>query len=166
PCPTVPGLPLARARARQKEIAVRLSLGAGRAHLVRQLLTESLLLSLLGGACGLLLAASANHLLMGVLPTLRLPIKADLQLSLDGRVLAFTLALSLATGLLFGLVPALQTSRPELVTALKSQAAPGGAPGRRLAGRNLLVAGQVALSLVALIAAGLFLRSLDAAQRA
>ena len=165
-CANVANLLLARASARCKEIAVRLSVGAGRSRLVRQLLTESLLLSLLGGACGLLLAAWANHLLSGVLPTLRLPIKADLQLGIDGRVLAFTLGLSLATGLLFGLVPALQTSRPELVTALKSKAAPGGAPGRRLAGRNLLVAGQVALSLVALIAAGLFLRSLGAAQQA
>src|SRR5436305_1699550 len=163
-CANVANLLLARASARRKEIAVRLSLGAGRGRLVRQLLTESLLLALLGGACGLLLAAWTDRALVSVLPNLRLPI-ATLEPGIDLRVLAFTLALSLLTGLLFGLAPALQTSRPELVAAIKSQSAPPGAAGRRLAGRNLLVAAQVALSLVALIAAGLFLRSLGAAQR-
>jgi len=163
-CANVANLLLARASARRKEIAVRLSLGAGRGRLVRQLLTESLLLALLGGACGLLLAAWVDRALVSVLPTVRLPI-ATVQPGIDPRVLTFTLALSLATGLLFGLAPALETSRPELVASLKSQAAPPGAAGRRLAGRNLLVAAQVALSLVALVAAGLFLRSLGAAQR-
>jgi len=172
-CANVANLLLARASARQKEIAVRLSIGSPRGRLIRQLLTESLLLALLGGACGLLLAAWANRLLAAVLPSVHLPFAtAAIDLRLDPRVLLFTLALSLVTGLLFGLVPALQSSRPELVTALKSQVAPGagsghpGLAGGRLTGRNLLVAAQVALSLVALVAAGLFLRSLGAAQRA
>jgi putative ABC transport system permease protein len=165
-CANVANLLLARASVRRKEIAVRLSLGAARSRLVRQLLTESLLLALLGGACGLLLAAWADRALVSVLPSLRLPVSIALELKVDPRVLAFNLILSFATGLLFGLVPALQASRPELVSALKSQAAPAGTGGRRLAGRNLLVAAQVALSLVALIAAGLFLRSLGEQQRA
>src|SRR5262249_16599659 len=169
-CANVANLLLARAKARQKEIAVRLSIGSPRSRLIRQLLTESLLLALLGGACGLLLAAWANRLLAAVLPSVHLPFAtAALDLQLDPRVPLFCLVLSLVPGLLFGLVPALQTSRPELVTALKSQLAPGTGAGAggggRLAGRNLLVAGQVALSLVALVAAGLFLRSLGAAQK-
>jgi predicted permease len=164
-CANVANLLLARASARQKEIAVRLSVGAGRSRLIRQLLTESLLLAGLGGACGLLLAAWADRALGAFLPTVRVPFVGNLEPGIDLRVFAFTVALSLVTGLLFGLAPALQTSRAELVTALKSQSAPPGGVGRRLAGRNLLVAAQVALSLVALIAAGLFLRSLGAAER-
>jgi predicted permease len=164
-CANVANLLLARASARRKEIAVRLAIGAGRSRLIRQLLTESLLLAGLGGACGLLLAAWADRALLAFLPTVRVPFVSNLHPGIDLRAFAFTVALSIATGLLFGLAPALQTSRPELVTALKSQSAPPGGVGRRLAGRNLLVAAQVALSLVALVAAGLFLRSLGAAER-
>ncbi|HTQ81149.1 MAG TPA: ADOP family duplicated permease, partial [Thermoanaerobaculia bacterium] len=163
-CANVANLLLARAAARRKEIAIRLSVGAGRGRLLRQLLTESLLLALLGGAAGLLLASFADRLVLRLLPSLPLTVSPALNLGIDGRLLLFTLGLSLATGVLFGLAPALETSRPGLVVALKSQAAPAGSGGRRLAGRNLLVAGQVALSLVALIAAGLFLRSLSEAQ--
>jgi putative ABC transport system permease protein len=163
-CINVANLLLARAAARRKEIAVRLSIGAGRPRLVRQLLTESVLLSLLGGAAGLALVAWASRALLLLLPAIPFPLHLDL--GLNGRVLAFTFLLSLATGVLFGLAPALAASRPELVPALKSEVAPSGAGARRLTGRNLLVAGQVALSLVALIAAGLFLRGLGAATRA
>ena len=164
-CANVANLLLARATARRREIAIRLSQGARRGRLVRQLLTESLVLALLGGALGLLLMTWASHALLAFLPTLPFPITLTLDLGADPRVLGFALAVTLATGLLFGLVPALQSSRPELVAALKSQA--GTTPPTRggMGLRGMLVAGQVALSLMALIASGLFLRSLAAAQR-
>ncbi len=163
-CANVANLLLARAATRRREIAIRLSIGAGRGRLVRQLLTESVLLALLGGAGGLLLAAWAIRGLGALVASVPFGIATNLDLRLDPRTLLVTLALALATGLVFGLAPALQASRPELVTALKSQAPPPAAAGRTLSGRNLLVAAQVAFSLVALIAAGLFLRSLSAAQ--
>jgi predicted permease len=163
-CANVANLLLARATARRREIAIRLSQGARRGRLVRQLLTESLVLALLGGAFGLLLMTWASHALLAFLPTLPFPVTLTLDLGADPRVLGFALAVTLATGLLFGLVPALQSSRPQLVAALKSQA--GSMPARGGMGlRGALVAGQVALSLMALIASGLFLRSLAAAQR-
>jgi predicted permease len=170
-CANVANLLLTRASARRREIAVRLSIGAGRGRLIRQLLTESVLLALLGGLGGLLLALWSSRTLMALLPALPLPITTSLELGVDARVLVFTLALSLLTGLLFGLAPALQSTRPELVAALKGAtptvSGAGGHGGwrRRIAGRNLLVMGQVALSLVALVAAGLFLRSLGEAQK-
>ncbi len=166
-CANVANLLLARATARRREIAIRLTQGARRGRLVRQLLTESLLLALVGGALGLLLMTWANHALLAFLPSLPFPVTMTLDLGADPRVLAFALAVTLATGLLFGLLPALQSSRPQLVTALKSHAAAAAAPARHGGGmglRGALVAGQVALSLMALIASGLFLRSLDAAQ--
>ncbi|MBV8199683.1 MAG: ABC transporter permease, partial [Acidobacteria bacterium] len=163
-CANVANLLLARATARRREIAIRLSQGARRGRLVRQLLTESLLLALLGGALGLLLMTWASHALLVFLPTLPFPVTLTLDLGADPRVLGFAAVVTLATGLLFGLVPALQSSRPQLVAALKSQA--GSAPAVRgaMGLRGALVAGQVALSLMALIASGLFLRSLAAAQ--
>ncbi|HLX10405.1 MAG TPA: ABC transporter permease [Thermoanaerobaculia bacterium] len=166
-CANVANLLLARATARRREIAIRLTQGARRGRLVRQLLTESLLLALLGGALGLLLMTWANHALLAFLPSLPFPVTLTLDLGADPRVLAFALAVTLATGLLFGLLPALQSSRPQLVAALKSHGAAAAAPAGRGGGmglRGALVAGQVALSLMALIASGLFLRSLDAAQ--
>jgi predicted permease len=164
-CANVANLLLARATARRKEIAVRLSQGAARGRVVRQLLTESLLLALLGGLGGLVVLFVARRALLAFLPTLPFAIDVTLDLGLDARVLGFTLGLSLLTGLLFGLVPALQTSRPEMVSALKNEAPPAAQGRRRFNARNLLVAGQVALSLVSLIAAGLFLRSLGEAQK-
>jgi putative ABC transport system permease protein len=162
-CANVANLLLARATARRKEIAVRLAMGATRSRLVRQLLTESVLLSLGGGLVGLLLALWTIDLLKTATPTSGV-FSFTLDYHLDGRVLAFTFALSLATGVIFGLVPALQASRPDLVPALKDEVSVIAQGRRRLSARNLLVVAQVALSLVLLIGAGLFLRSLKNAQ--
>ncbi len=162
-CANVANLLLARASARRKEIAVRLALGASRSRLVRQLLTESVLLSLAGGVVGLLLALWTIDLLKTATPTSGI-FSFTLDYHLDGRVLAFTFALSFATGIIFGLAPALQASRADLVPALKDEVAMVAQGRRRLSLRNLLVVAQVALSLVLLIGAGLFLRSLKNAQ--
>ncbi|HEX8775435.1 MAG TPA: ABC transporter permease [Pyrinomonadaceae bacterium] len=162
-CANVANLLLARASARRKEIAVRLALGARRARLVRQLLTESLLLSLLGGAAGLLLAVWAVDALKGAPPPPGvLPVSLDF--SLDGRVLIFTLALSAVTGIVFGIIPALQASRPDLVSTLKNDSPTLNHNHWRFNLRNGLVITQVALSFMLLIGAGLFLRSLWQAQ--
>ena len=162
-CANVSNLLLAQAVARRREIAIRLSQGAARGRLIRQLLTESLLLALLGGAIGLLIANWLQALLPKLIPQGLFPL--DLGLSLDLRVLAFTLGVSLLTGLIFGLVPALQASKADLVSALKTK--DQGATGRfrGFGVRGGLVAGQVALSLVSLIAAGLFVRSLGEMRR-
>ena len=160
-CVNLANLLLARATERRKEIAIRLALGASRARLVRQLVTESVLLALAGGACGLLLAAWLNDLVAAIkLPT---DIALIFDLRIDWRVLVFTLGVSLVTGIVFSLLPALQASNPELVPALKDETALGGFRRSRL--RNALVVVQVALSLVLLICAGLVVRSLQAAQR-
>jgi predicted permease len=157
----VANLLLSRALARRREIAIRLAIGAGRARLLRQLMTESLLLALLGGAAGLLVAFLGRRLLWAVRPPTW---PETLNIAFDARVLAFALAITVATGLLFGIAPALQTVRAGLVTALKSQAT--ARPGRFGLGlREILVAVQIALSLVLLIGTGLFLRSLIQAQR-
>lgn len=159
----VANLMLARALARGGETAVRLSLGAGRGRLVRQLLTEGALLGVLGGAAGLLVALWGRKVLWALRP----PFFPDsLDLAIDGRVLGFTLAVSLATGLLFSLAPVLQSFRLDLSSALTRQArtvGTSGGSGLRL--RELLIAGQVALSVVVLAGAGLFLRSLQAVER-
>src|SRR5262245_1297869 len=162
-CANVANLLLARAAVRQKEIAVRLSLGASRGRLIMQLLTEGTLLALIGGAAGLLLAYWAQ----GVLWSFRPPfLQADaVDLHPDMRVLLFTIGVSIVTGIVFGLAPAVQASRPDLVVELKEKTgAPSGA-NRLFSLRNMLVAAQIALSLIALIGAGLFLRSLQHAQR-
>src|SRR5262245_5214833 len=156
-CVNVANLLLARAANRRKEIAVRLALGAGRFRLLRQLLTESVLLSLLGGAAGLLFARPFLRGLITYLP--QQAHKTTLDFSPDARVLAFTLLVSVLTGLLFGLAPAWQATRLNLTASLKDQT--GASAGRsRLTLNKALVVAQVALSLFLLIGAGLFARSL------
>jgi len=154
-CVNVANLFLARARDRSREMAVRLSLGAGRARLVRQLLTESVTFSMLAGAAGLFIAWGTIAIVNRVRLPIDIPLDPDLRL--DSTVLLFTLAIALLTGMLFGLVPALQATRPSLIPALKGEAPAGGSRSRM--SRPLVVA-QVALSLVLLICAGLFVRNL------
>jgi predicted permease len=157
-CANVAGVLLARASTRTKEIAVRLAIGAGRGRLIRQMLVESSLLFLIGGAAGLALARVMTTALVSLLPSLPVPI--DMALPLDARAVAFTLALSLIAAVCSGLAPALHASRAEVVGGLKSDAQ--GAPDRmRL--RNAFVAGQVAFSLVLVVGAGLFVRGLQRA---
>ena len=163
-CANVANMLLARAAARRKEIAVRLALGASRWRIVRQLLTESLLLALAGGAAGLLLALWSADLLQSILPQPPDGMRSTLNTTPDARVFAYTLLLSVLTGIAFGLVPALQASKPNLVPALKDEAV--GFSRRRLSLRNLLVVAQVAVSLLLLITAGLFLRNLQNTQHA
>jgi len=158
-CANLAGLLLARAAARRKEIAIRLALGATRGRLVRQFVTESALVTFMGGGLGLLLTAWMTRLLQRFQPPTGLPLRLDLPV--DSRVIGFALLISLFTGVLLGLVPSLQASRPALVPALKDETA-GGHPVRtRL--REAFIVGQVALSFLLLIAAGLFLRSLSRA---
>jgi predicted permease len=162
-CANVANLLLARASVRQREIAVRLSLGASRLRLVRQLLNESFLMAAIAGLLGLLLAVWGRDLLWLMRPPF---VDANaLQISLDGRVLTFTAAVTLLTGVLFGLVPALRATRMDLIWALKDRAGQPTRSGRWFNLRNMLVVVQVALSLIALVGAGLFLRSLQHAQK-
>jgi predicted permease len=156
-CANVANLLLARATGRQKEIAIRLAMGASRRQLIRQLLTESFLLAMAGAGAGFLLAAGAARAISNFQLPVPLPIVFDF--NVDMRVAAFTVGLSLVTALLFGLVPALRATRPDLVGALKDGSAVFGRAGRS-GMRNTLVVVQVALSLVLLTTAGLFLRSL------
>ncbi|HEV8487470.1 MAG TPA: ABC transporter permease, partial [Blastocatellia bacterium] len=162
-CANVANLLLARASARRKEIALRMALGASRGRLFRQLMTESALLAVMGGGAGLLLGWWLVEALKAAPPPPgALPITPDF--ALDVRVLIFTLVLSLTTGIVFGLAPAFRASRPNLVPALKDESFVLDERTRRFSLRNILVVAQVALSLVLLIAAGLFLRSLQQAQ--
>ncbi len=155
-CANVAGVLLARAAARRREIAVRLAMGAGRGRLVRQLLTETMMLFVLGGSAGLLLARVMTTLLVSLLPTLPLPV--DVSLPLDARVVGFTTVLSLLAAMLSGLAPALHASRAEVVSALKDDAeAASGRPWMRRA----FVVGQVALSIVLVVGAALFVRTLQ-----
>jgi len=163
-CANVANLMLARAAARRKEIGIRLALGANRARLIRQLLTESLLLSLLGGALGLLLAFWVSDLMEGFIPVLEYNFVKDF-FALDSRALVFTLIISLATGLVFGLAPAWQSSNPDVVPVLKGDPEAALRGKRRAFGlRNVLVVAQVALSLVVLVCGGLFIKSFRKAQ--
>ncbi len=162
-CANIANLLLSRTAARRREMAVRLAIGANRARLVRQLITESTLLSVIGGVTGLALAwASVQAFHTAPPPPGALPLAVEF--SIDHRVLIFSFALSLVTGLVFGLAPALTASRPNLVPALKDAAAEGAEPGRRVSLKRILVVAEVALSLLLLIAAALFVRSLQAAQ--
>ena len=163
-CANVANLMLARAAARRKEIGIRLALGANRVRLIRQLLTESLLLSLSGGALGLLLALWVTRLMDGFVPILEYNIIKNF-FALDSRALWFTLVVSLATGVIFGLVPAWQASNPDVVPVLKGLSE--AAHRRRFARfslRNGLVVAQVALSLMVLVCGALFIKSFRQAQ--
>lgn len=160
-CTNLVNMLLARASERHKEIAIRLALGAGRMRVLRQLLTESVLLALLGSALGLLLAYGAVKLVW-----LKMPVIfgfTQIELQMDWRVLIFTLVLSLLTGVLLGLLPALQATKPDLIPALKNESTFGGSRRSRL--RNMLVVAQMSLSLVLLLCAGLVLRGLQRAQQ-
>ncbi len=161
-CANVSGLLLGRAFARRREFTVRLALGAGRLRLVRQLMTEGLLLSLLGGAAGLLVGRLGAQLLVGFAPPSTIPFELDL--GLDGRVIGFTLGVALVASLLVGLMPALSGSRPDLLSALKDDSGTAGAWPRRGRARRAMMVAQIALSLVLLVGAGLFLRSLENAR--
>ncbi|HUK16844.1 MAG TPA: ABC transporter permease [Bryobacteraceae bacterium] len=156
-CSNLANLLIARASSRQKEIAVRLAMGASRGQLVRQLIVESLLLSVAGGVAGVGLAALVDQALIAFLPARMLTL--TLSSKPDVAVLGFTIGVSLLTGLLLGLVPALQATRPQLATTLKDQAA-AVVHGPSVALRKSLVVLQVTFSLVLLIGAGLFLQSL------
>jgi predicted permease len=162
-CVNIANLLLARAQTRSREMAVRLAVGASRARLIRQLLAESLLLSLAGGLLGLLMAVWISGLLAKYSPPTGSSAPPLLAAGLDGRALAFTLALSLLTSLLFGLAPAWQASRPNLTLALKEET--GGRGGWRFRRGGALVVGQIALSMILLISAGLCVRSLQKLQQ-
>jgi predicted permease len=157
-CANVASLLIARATAREKEIAVRLALGASRGRIVGQLLVESVMLAGIGGVIGLLVASWTTRFLLGYLPTSDTP--HVISGSIDYKILIFNFALSLATGVVFGLVPALRSTKPNLAPTLKDQvgAVVGGAGGVRL--RKGLVIAQVTVSVLLLISAGLFIRSL------
>jgi predicted permease len=157
-CANVANLLLARSTSRQREIAIRLAMGAGRRRLIRQLLTESILLASGGAVAGFALAAIAARAISRFQLPLPFPIVFDF--NVDLRVLAFTAGLAILTGILFGLAPALRATRPNLVGALKNESS-GFGRIRRFGLRNALVIVQVALSLVLLAGAGLFLRSLQ-----
>ena len=161
-CANVANLLLARALARRREVAIRLAIGASRARLVRQFLIESLLLAILGGGAGFLIARMAAGVLTAFTPPTDIPVK--LTIGVDLGVLAFTGGLALVTGFVFGLVPALQGTRADVVADLKDEAgSTGGRARARL--RHGLVIVQVSLSVLMLVAAGLFMRSFTNAQQ-
>jgi len=155
-CTNLANLLLARAAERGKEIAIRLSIGAGRARIVRQLLTESVMLAVAGGLVGVALAKWIIDSIMALKPPIDIPV--TLELHVDWRVLIFSMIISIITGVLFGLVPALQATKPDLIPALKDAASQSGV--RRSLLRSGLVVAQVAVSLLLLIA-GLTLRALQ-----
>jgi predicted permease len=162
-CANIANMLLARGTTHAREIAIRLAIGAPRIRIVRALLLESLLLAVCGGAAGVLLASWSLRLLARFQPPLPIPLSLDF--GMDARVLAFTALASLATGLIFGLAPAVQATRPDLVPALKNDALSGRSGGRsRL--RSMLVVAQVAISVVLLAGAALLTRSAMAAAAA
>ncbi len=156
-CANLASLQLARGSRRQKELAVRLAVGANRRRIVRQLLTESVTLSVAGGALGLVVAVAMLRALAAASTALPVPIDESI-VSLDARVLSFVALVSVATGILFGVLPALQSSRTNVVGTIKQEVLSGEGRGWL---RKSVVAAQVALSVVSLVAAGLFLRSMD-----
>jgi predicted permease len=160
-CANVANLMLARATTRAREIGIRLAIGASRRRIVRQLLTESVLLALLGGALGCAFAYWGTGLIQATVPPVPYPI--SLEFSLDGYALKWMLVISLLTGVVFGLAPALLASRTDLVTVIKGGAAQTSHSRRRWNLRGALVVAQVTISIVVLICAGLFIRSLGKA---
>lgn len=162
-CANVANLLLARATTRQREMAVRLALGAGRGRIVRQLLTESILLALIGGIGGVFLAYWLGDVLISMLPPTPVPLSINPQP--DGRVLLFALGLAVVSGMVFGLAPALQTARWDLTQGLRERASSSGGGGAgRWNLRNLLVIAQIAVSLLLLIGSALFLKAFHQAQ--
>ena len=157
-CANIANLLLARATAREREIAVRIAMGAGRMRLVRQMLTENSLLALIGGALGIWFASWTSGTLLAMVS--RGPEPLPLDVGPDARILTFTLLISVITVLLFGIAPALRTTRVELASAFKEGKGSTGEGGGRRTMANVLIVGQVALSLVLLIGAGLFLRTI------
>ena len=155
-CANVANLLLARATTREREVAVRVALGASRWRILRQLITESVLLSLLGGALGIVVAMGGLSIMKASLPP-DTPRLADV--ALDGQVLAFTAVLAILTGVIFGLVPALGASKVDMTATLKSGGQRSATGGNHRASR-LLVVGEVAVSMILVIAAGLLVKSL------
>jgi predicted permease len=155
-CANVANMMLARSVVRRREIGIRLALGAGRWRIVRQLLTESVILSLMGGALGLLLSFWMTDALTSFFPVIAYQIVLDV--APDTRALIFTITISLLTGIIFGLAPAFEATKTDLVPVLKGEATHGGRV-RRITLRNALVVAQVALSLVVLVCAALFVQS-------
>jgi putative ABC transport system permease protein len=156
-CVNVAGMLLARAATRRREIAVRLAIGAGRGRLIRQLLTETMILFVAGGLAGLVLTNWLTRVVLAVIP--RLPVPIDFTVRADWRVVSFAIAISFIAAVLSGLAPALQSSRADLVPALKAEGLDSGKSRLRL--RNIFVVGQVTMSLMLVIVAGLFLRALE-----
>jgi putative ABC transport system permease protein len=161
-CANVANLLLARATTRQREMAVRLALGASRGRIVRQLLTESILLALLGGIGGVILAYWLGDVLLALLPATPVPLALDP--SPDLRVLVYAFVLALGSGVVFGLAPALQTTRWDLTQGLRERASSSSGGTSRWNLRNLLVVAQIAVSLLLLIGSGLFLKAFHKAQ--
>jgi putative ABC transport system permease protein len=162
-CANVANLQLARATARAREMAVRVSVGAARGRVLRQLLTESLLLSVFGGVLGVLFAFIATRAIVALMPEFYVPNEA--RVTINAYVLIFSLAVAVLTGILFGLAPALQASRPDLVETLKEAGRGAGAGARTGRMRSALVITEVALSVVLLVSAGLTIRSFIALQQ-
>jgi len=161
-CFNIANLLLARASGRKREISIRVAIGASRSRIITQLLAEAMVLAIAGGLLGLGLALAGRDLMWRFRPP-QLP--ADgMDLSLDWHVMAFTLLVAIGTGLIFGLAPALQASRPDLVSELKERAGGDLKKGRRFGLRDVLISLQVAVCLIALVGAGLFLLSLRNAQ--
>jgi hypothetical protein len=154
-CVNVASLLLARSTGRAREFAIRIAMGAGQARLVQQMLTESVLLALFGGALGLLLAHWGTRAALSLLPA---ALPRATEIGLDARVLAFTIAISVLVGILFGLVPTLRTTRPNLQETLKEGGR--GDSGARHRAQDVFVVVEMALALVLLIGAGLLIRSL------
>jgi predicted permease len=161
-CANLASFLLARATDRRKEVAVRLALGASRGQLVRQLLTETVLLAMAGGAAGLILAGWLLSALQTFQPPVPIPMALDL--GLDRTVLLFTMGVAVAAGVVFGLIPALQAVSPDVAPTLRDESSGGGGSRKAVWIRNGLVVAQVTLSLVLLVGSSLFLRSMRAAQ--